>query len=796
MAFGFFDESSKVIKKGSKIFKYVVKEADKMAGFSEAKFQARTKELQGRLKKGETLDDILPDAFAVIKAASKKYIGLDPFEVQVIGAYAIHKGNIAEMKTGEGKSLTAVFPAYLNALEGKGVHIVTVNEYLAQREAEGSIGTLFRTLGLTVGLNRNGIPKSEKKAVYACDIVYTTHSEVGFDYLRDNMAHKRDDIVIRELNYCIIDEIDSILIDEARTPLIISGGKKNTKDLYEVVDKFVKGLKDDEYEIDVEARHCVLSQKGMKKAEKNFKVANLYDVQNVDLTHRINNALRANYIMADNVDYVVNDGAVEIVDQFTGRILKGRQYSQGLHQALEAKEGVEIKQETETYASVTYQNLFRMYNKLSGMTGTAKTEEEEFLEIYNMFVIEVPTNRPLARKDLTDRMYATAKGKYEAIAEDVYQKNKKGQPVLVGTISVDVSEIISGYLKKRGVKHEILNAKNHFREAEIIEKAGEKGSVTIATNMAGRGTDIKLKPEVLKLGGLAVIGTERHESRRIDNQLRGRSGRQGEPGESKFYISTEDDLFVRFGSKMLVNQIYKLAIDKASGKDVGVESKIVSSTLKSAQRKIEGSNYDARKDVLKYDDVVAKQRELIYNQRTSILLNDDLEKDVVKMIDAAVDMLVDKHVHSETGINYESLITEFNGVYYPNGTLDINDLKKMNETKLKSHLKEINEGYCTVKKDIVPYEIYKEFLKAIVLRSVDTRWRRHLEAMASLRSGVALQSYGQGKPLIIYQEEGLKLFNDMNNNILRDVSILAVRAQLQPAQPKKQPIKKAKVAEV
>ncbi len=791
MAFGFFDESSKVVKKGSKIFKYVSKEADKMSGFSEAKFQARTKELQGRLKKGESLDDILPDAFAVIKAASKKFIGLDPFEVQVIGAYAIHNGNIAEMKTGEGKSLTAVFPAYLNALDGKGVHIITVNDYLAQREADGAIGNLFRTLGLTVGLNKNGIPKSEKKEVYACDIIYTTHSELGFDYLRDNMAHRKEEIVIRDLNYCIIDEIDSILIDEARTPLIISGGKKDTKDLYEAVDKFAKSLKDSEYDIDVEARHCVLTQKGIAKAEKHFKVKNLYDVQNVDLTHRINNALRANYIMADNVDYVVNDGAVEIVDQFTGRILKGRQYSQGLHQAIEAKEGVEIKQETETYASITYQNLFRMYKKLSGMTGTAKTEEEEFLEIYNMFVIEVPTNVPVIRKDLTDRMYGTAKGKYEAIAEDVFQRNKKGQPVLVGTISVEVSEIISGYLTKRGIKHEILNAKNHFREAEIIENAGAKGSVTIATNMAGRGTDIKLSPEVLKLGGLAVIGTERHESRRIDNQLRGRSGRQGEPGESKFYISTEDDLFIRFGNKMLVNQITKLSLNKTTGKDEGLESKMVSSTLKGAQRKIEGSNYDARKDVLKYDDVVAKQRELIYAQRTSILMNDDLEADVVKMIDAAVDILVDRHCHSETGVNYEGVIAEFNGIYYPNGTLDISDLKKMDENKLKVHLKKINEGYCTVKKDIVPYEIYKEFLKTIVLRTVDQRWRKHIEAMAALRSGVALQAYGQGKPLIMYQEEGLKLFNEMNNSILRDVSILAVRAQLQPA-----PAQKTRVAKV
>ena len=779
-----FDSGYKELKRCEKIAKQVFSYEDEMAKLSDDELKAKTPYFKDLLKNGKTLDDILPEAYAVVREAAYRVIQKKPFFVQVCGAIAIHGGNIAEMKTGEGKTLTAVMPAYLNALSGNGVHIVTVNEYLAQREVDGEIGTVYRWLGLTVGLNIRDLSRQEKRDQYACDILYSTNSELGFDYLRDNMAVREEDLVqVRGLNYAIIDEVDSILIDEARTPLIISGGAKTSAVSYQAADSFVKSLSNEDYEIDIESKTIQLLESGVNKAEKQFNLKNLYELENVSLVHRINNALKANYIFTNGVEYMVQDGEVVIIDSFTGRVLKGRQYSEGLHQALEAKEGVEIKQETVTVATITYQNFFRMYKKLSGMTGTAKTEEEEFRNIYNMYVVEVPTNKPVIRKDMPDLLYCSMEAKINALVEEIKARHATGQPILVGTVSVESSEVISKRLTHEGIPHEVLNAKNHAREAEIVAVAGQKNVVTIATNMAGRGTDIKLGEGVRELGGLCVLGTERHESRRIDNQLRGRSGRQGDPGYSRFYTSSEDDLLKRFGSDTFKSRI-DMAIRLANGGDTSLplESKMFTKLVTNAQTRIEGANYDSRKNVLKYDDVIRKQRELFYDQRMHIIKDKTIEPIVNNLIKAGVENAAFAHMeqvgHGKYNINDEEITKEFNNQFFGQGAVDIGVIQTLDENQICDYLTDIAFKKLEEKKAMFEDEIYQEFLKVVVLRVFDTHWTEHIDKMSELRQGVSLQSYAQQNPFQIYQKEGVELFNKMMRNIETDVLKYLMRAQI------------------
>ena len=779
-----FNSGYKELKRCEKIAKQVFSYEDEMAKLSDDELKAKTPYFKDLLKNGKTLDDILPEAYAVVREAAYRVIQKKPFFVQVCGAIAIHGGNIAEMKTGEGKTLTAVMPAYLNALSGNGVHIVTVNEYLAQREVDGEIGTVYRWLGLTVGLNIRDLSRQEKRDQYACDILYSTNSELGFDYLRDNMAVREEDLVqVRGLNYAIIDEVDSILIDEARTPLIISGGAKTSAVSYQAADSFVKSLSNEDYEIDIESKTIQLLESGVNKAEKQFNLKNLYELENVSLVHRINNALKANYIFTNGVEYMVQDGEVVIIDSFTGRVLKGRQYSEGLHQALEAKEGVEIKQETVTVATITYQNFFRMYKKLSGMTGTAKTEEEEFRNIYNMYVVEVPTNKPVIRKDMPDLLYCSMEAKINALVEEIKARHATGQPILVGTVSVESSEVISKRLTHEGIPHEVLNAKNHAREAEIVAVAGQKNAVTIATNMAGRGTDIKLGEGVRELGGLCVLGTERHESRRIDNQLRGRSGRQGDPGYSRFYTSSEDDLLKRFGSDTFKSRI-DMAIRLANGGDTSLplESKMFTKLVTNAQTRIEGANYDSRKNVLKYDDVIRKQRELFYDQRMHIIKDKTIEPIVNNLIKAGVENAAFAHMeqvgHGKYNINDEEITKEFNNQFFGQGAVDIGVIQTLDENQICDYLTDIAFKKLEEKKAMFEDEIYQEFLKVVVLRVFDTHWTEHIDKMSELRQGVSLQSYAQQNPFQIYQKEGVELFNKMMRNIETDVLKYLMRAQI------------------
>ena len=779
-----FDSGYKELKRCEKIAKQVFSYEDEMAKLSDDELKAKTPYFKDLLKNGKTLDDILPEAYAVVREAAYRVIQKKPFFVQVCGAIAIHGGNIAEMKTGEGKTLTAVMPAYLNALSGNGVHIVTVNEYLAQREVDGEIGTVYRWLGLTVGLNIRDLSRQEKRDQYACDILYSTNSELGFDYLRDNMAVREEDLVqVRGLNYAIIDEVDSILIDEARTPLIISGGAKTSAVSYQAADSFVKSLSNEDYEIDIESKTIQLLESGVNKAEKQFNLKNLYELENVSLVHRINNALKANYIFTNGVEYMVQDGEVVIIDSFTGRVLKGRQYSEGLHQALEAKEGVEIKQETVTVATITYQNFFRIYKKLSGMSGTAKTEEEEFRNIYNMYVVEVPTNKPVIRKDMPDLLYCSMEAKINALVEEIKARHATGQPILVGTVSVESSEVISKRLTHEGIPHEVLNAKNHAREAEIVAVAGQKNAVTIATNMAGRGTDIKLGEGVRELGGLCVLGTERHESRRIDNQLRGRSGRQGDPGYSRFYTSSEDDLLKRFGSDTFKSRI-DMAIRLANGGDTSLplESKMFTKLVTNAQTRIEGANYDSRKNVLKYDDVIRKQRELFYDQRMHIIKDKTIEPIVNNLIKAGVENAAFAHMeqvgHGKYNINDEEITKEFNNQFFGQGAVDIGVIQTLDENQICDYLTDIAFKKLEEKKAMFEDEIYQEFLKVVVLRVFDTHWTEHIDKMSELRQGVSLQSYAQQNPFQIYQKEGVELFNKMMRNIETDVLKYLMRAQI------------------
>ena len=718
---------------------------DQMAALSDEQLKHKTVEFKERLANGETLDDIQAEAFAVAREAAKRVIGEFPFFCQLEGAYVLHRGDIAEMKTGEGKTLTSVMAVYLNALEGKGVHVVTVNEYLAQRDSEW-MGQIHRFLGLTVGLNLRALTPAQKRAAYECDITYTTNSEVGFDYLRDNMVTRVEDRVLRELNFALVDEVDSILIDESRTPLIISGGEKKTANLYINADRFVKRLKKDEdYVIDVKDKNVQLTEEGVHKGEKAFNVENLYDLDNTSLVHYIAQALKANYIMTRDVEYVVEDNEVIIVDQNTGRKMPGREYSDGLHQAIQAKEGVPIKQETTTWATITYQNFFRLYNKLAGMTGTAKTEEEEFLSIYNMRVVEIPTNKPVARIDYPDLVFGTKKAKYNALLEEVKELYAKGQPVLVGTISVETSELISRMFKQARIKHEVLNAKNHAREAEIIAKAGREGSVTIATNMAGRGTDIKLTERSRELGGLVVLGSERHESRRIDNQLRGRSGRQGDPGYSRFYVSLEDELMVRFGSERIAGLFEQMG-------DIPIENKTVSKAISSAQKRVEGLNFDIRKALLDYDDVMRQQRETMYAQRNYIFEN-----------------IVDSNTNTEGKkevIDYESIAKRLNTMGQTSFTAS--EIEGLDRQATIEKCKNVafnayEDKIRPVKNQIMPVE------RTMVLRLMDRAWQNQIDVMSKLREGIHLRSYAQNNPLQAYVEEGYELFESMMNTISSDV---------------------------
>lgn len=769
-----FNGDRKILNEIEKIAHEIDALADETRALSDEALKEKTNEFKNRIAQGESLDDLLVEAYAVSREAAYRVIGEFPYVVQLMGAIILHRGDIAEMKTGEGKTLTAIMPTYLNALEGKGVHVITVNEYLAQRDAEW-MGEIHRFLGLTVGINVRALSPSGKREVYECDITYTTNSEVGFDYLRDNMVTKVEQRVLRPLNYALVDEVDSILIDESRTPLIISGGARDGAKLYESSDKFAKKLSEgSDYVIDVKSKTVQLTEAGVEKAERTFKVDNLYDLDNTSLVHHINNALKANYIMLNDIEYVVQNNEVVIVDQFTGRLMEGREYSDGLHQALCAKEGVTIKQETVTLATVTYQNFFRLYNKLSGMTGTAKTEEEEFLEIYNMRVLEVPTNRPIAREDLPDLVYGTRKAKFEALIETVRELNEKGQPVLVGTVAVETSEYLSMMMKQRKIKHEVLNAKNHAREAQIIEKAGRKGSVTIATNMAGRGTDIKLDEESRALGGLAVLGSERHESRRIDNQLRGRSGRQGDPGMSRFFVSFEDDLMLRHGSERFENVYSQLG-------DVAIENKVITKQISAAQRRVEGVNFDIRKTLLDYDDVLRQQREIIYEQRDYVLENEDVHGIIKEMYKRVVSDTIASYTIPESkdfSIDKEGLVGALDKLCLIDDSFDQSSLDNASQEEIQA----IITDAAWEKYEIKITDVQDQFTrveKEVVLNMIDRSWVDHIDAMSKLREGIHLRSYAQDKPLQAYVTEGFEMFEEMLGQIAQDIVMFCVNVKIE-----------------
>ena len=786
-----YDSDKRELKKFEKLADKVEGYADEMSKLSDAQLQAKTPEFKKRLEDGESLDDLLPEAFAVCREGAKRVLGLYPYLVQIIGGISLHFGNISEMMTGEGKTLTATMPVYLNALTGKGVHVVTVNEYLSGRDEE-EMGQLYRWLGLTVGLNLNEKSPDEKRAAYNCDVTYSTNAELGFDYLRDNMVVYKEQMVQRPLNYAIIDEVDSILIDEARTPLIISGEAQQATGEYIRADRFVKTLTEDksdddvdddkdygDYKIDWPTKTISLTRQGIAKACEHFGLKNLYDVENQVLVHHIDQALRANYIMLKDIDYVVQDGEVLIVDSFTGRVMQGRRYSDGLHQAIEAKEGVKIQEESKTQATITYQNFFRMYKKLSGMTGTAKTEEEEFREIYNMQVITIPTNRPIQRKDMPDILYPTLDAKFKAVVEEIKKRHAKGQPVLVGTVAIENSERLSKMLDAENIPHAVLNAKNHAKEAEIIMKAGQRGAVTIATNMAGRGTDIKLGPGVRELGGLAVIGTERHESRRIDNQLRGRSGRQGDPGYSRFYLSLEDDLMKRFGGDRV-----KVFLDRISDNDDDkvIESRMITRQVESGQKRVEGNNYDTRKQTLQYDDVMRTQREIIYGERMQVIEEDKSLKNVLMpMIKRTISHQVDLYTQGDKKDWRIDSLRDFIVSSLTNeevaDKIDLKNIKSADELKEKLY-NLAEENYKDKEETLSDPSQMLEFEKVVILRVVDDRWTDHIDAMDQLRQSIGLRGYGQLNPLVEYQDAGYRMFEEMVANIEFDATRLFMKAQI------------------
>ena len=767
-------EIKRLEKMADKVFSY----EDQMAALTDDELKAKTVEFKQRYQDGESLDDLLYEAFAVVREAAKRVLGLFPYKVQVMGGIVLHHGDVPEMRTGEGKTLTATMPVYLNALSGKGVHVVTVNEYLTERDAT-EMGELYSWLGLSVGINLAAKSPAEKKEAYLCDITYSTNSEIGFDYLRDNMVVRAENMVQRPLNYALVDEVDSILIDEARTPLIVSGQTaSDTSQLYHMADAYVKTLTEDDYIIDVPSKTIGLSDSGIDKAESYFNLENLYDIENVALTHFIDNALRANYIMILDIDYVVSeDQEILIVDQFTGRTMEGRRYSDGLHQAIEAKEGVPVQEETKTSASITYQNLFRMYKKLSGMTGTGKTEEEEFREIYNIRVIPIPTNRPIARIDHPDLLYPSLKSKFKAVVEDVKSRHEKGQPVLVGTVAVETSDYLSQLLVQAGVPHEVLNAKNHYKEEQIIINAGQRGAVTIATNMAGRGTDIKLGEGVRELGGLCVIGTERHESRRIDNQLRGRSGRQGDPGESQFYLSLEDELMRRFGSERI-----KAVLDrfKLSEEESVIRSNMFTRQVEGAQKRVEGNNYDTRKQVLQYDDVMREQREIIYAERYDVITaNRDLAPEIKAMIKRTIKRIVEGASHSSKEERVEAILNFAKYNLVPEDTISASDIEGKSDKEVIDYLyARAEEIYASQVAKLRDEESVQEFQKVLILRVVDSKWTDHIDALDQLRNAVGLRGYAQNNPVVEYQSESFRMFNDMIGSIEFDVTRLMMKAQI------------------
>ncbi|PEJ30251.1 preprotein translocase subunit SecA [Peribacillus butanolivorans] len=782
-----FDPNKREIKRLEKVADQVEALADETAALSDEQLRAKTEEFKERYQNGETVDDLLVEAFAVAREGAKRALGLYPYRVQIMGGASLHDGNISEMKTGEGKTLTSTMPVYLNALTGKGVHVVTVNEYLAHRDAT-EMGVLYDFLGLTVGLNLNSHSKEEKQAAYNADITYSTNNELGFDYLRDNMVLYKEQMVQRPLHFAVIDEVDSILIDEARTPLIISGSAQKSAQLYIQANAFVRTLqKETDYTYDEKTKGVQLTEEGMNRAERAFNIDNLFDINHVTLNHHINQALKAHVSMHLDVDYVVQDGEIVIVDQFTGRLMKGRRYSEGLHQAIEAKEGLEIQNESMTLATITFQNYFRMYEKLSGMTGTAKTEEEEFRNIYNMNVIAIPTNRNIVRDDRADLIYASTDGKFRAVVEDIAERYTRGQPVLVGTVAIETSEVISAYLSKKGIPHDVLNAKNHEREAEIIANAGNQGSVTIATNMAGRGTDIKLGEGVKELGGLAVIGTERHESRRIDNQLRGRSGRQGDPGVTQFYLSMEDELMRRFGSDNMKSMMARLGMDDSQP----IQSKMVTRAVESAQKRVEGNNFDSRKQLLQYDDVLRQQREIIYKQRFDVMESENLREIVETMIEASIQRNVAAFapMGDEEGWNLQGLVDYLNGNLFNEGSITIEDLEGKNESELVEFiLGKVKEDYDQKEAELSEDQM-REFEKVIVLRAVDSKWMDHIDAMEQLRQGIHLRAYGQIDPLREYQSEGFAMFEAMIASMEDEVAKYIMKAEIRNNLERKEVIK-------
>lgn len=776
------DGNNKEIKQLGKLADKVIALEEKTAILTDEEIRNKTKQFQTELadidnvkKQNDYLDKILPEAYALVREGSKRVFNMTPYKVQIMGGIAIHKGDIAEMRTGEGKTLTATMPTYLNALAGRGVHVITVNEYLSSVQSE-EMAELYNFLGLTVGLNLNSKTTEEKREAYAQDITYSTNNELGFDYLRDNMVNYSEDRVMRPLHFAIIDEVDSILIDEARTPLIISGEAEKSTSLYTQANVFAKMLKQDEdYKYDEKTKAVHLTEQGADKAERMFKVENLYDVQNVDVISHINTALRAHVTLQRDVDYMVVDGEVLIVDQFTGRTMPGRRFSEGLHQAIEAKEGVQIQNESKTMASITFQNYFRMYNKLAGMTGTAKTEEEEFRNIYNMTVTQIPTNKPVQRNDKSDLIYISQKGKFDAVVEDVVEKHKAGQPVLLGTVAVETSEYISNLLKKRGIRHDVLNAKNHEREAEIVAGAGQKGAVTIATNMAGRGTDIKLGEGVEELGGLAVIGTERHESRRIDDQLRGRSGRQGDKGDSRFYLSLQDELMIRFGSERLQKMMSRLGLDDSTP----IESKMVSRAVESAQKRVEGNNFDARKRILEYDEVLRKQREIIYNERNSIIDEEDSSQVVDAMLRSTLQRSINYYINTaDDEPEYQPFIDYINDIFLQEGDITEDDIKGKDAEDIFEVVWAKIEAAYQSQKDILEEQM-NEFERMILLRSIDSHWTDHIDTMDQLRQGIHLRSYAQQNPLRDYQNEGHELFDIMMQNIEEDTCKFILKSVVQ-----------------
>lgn len=786
---GAFDDEKKQLKQLEKIADEIMALESHYESMSDEELSSQTQILRDKLEKGNTLDDILVETFAIAREAAWRQLNLKAFKVQLMGGIALHNGDIAEMKTGEGKTLTSIFPVYLNALTGKGVHVVTVNDYLAERDARNN-GKVYNFLGLTVGLNKRELTPEQKQEAHSCDVTYTTNAELGFDYLRDNMVTSMEDkVLVKGLNYALIDEVDSILIDESRTPLIISGGKKNTAALYLQADRFVKSLKNEEdYEVDIETKTVALTPKGIEKAEKGFRIKNLYDIQHTALVHRINQALKANYAMTRDVEYMIatEDGTrdirnakIMIIDQFTGRVMPGRAYSDGLHQAIEAKEGVPIKEETETRATITYQNFFRLFNKLAGMTGTAKTEEEEFMMIYNMRVIEIPTNMPVIREDRTDKIYSTKTNKFKALCDEVEARHSYGQPILIGTVSVETSEVLSKMLDKRGIRHNTLNAKNHAKEAEMIARAGQLGAVTIATNMAGRGTDIKLGKGVPEIGGLAVIGSERHESRRIDNQLRGRSGRQGDPGYSVFYVSFDDDLMQRFAGEKL--QSFSDYLED----DMAIENKMVSKAIENAQKRVEGQNFDSRKHILEYDDVMRQQREIMYKERDEIMSSDNLDDIIKGMFSQGIDTVIKKctnHDKHET-IDVDAVLDYVSKNYMlkcsatgQNKDKVVHDAEKLSQILTEVCFKQFQ---MRISDNADPQQILK-YERSILLGVIDYSWINHIDSMTKLRNGIYLRAYAQKNPLSEYTEEAFYMFEQMKMTIVDIISKNIVRLGIQP----------------